>query len=252
MRSAQIGVQLYTLRDETARDMPGTLRKLAALGYGAVEFAGYGSASPTEIRQVLDNEGIIAIGAHVALVDLETRLHQALAECQILGCEYAVVPWVPESWRGSPADVSRLCERLNSLGELCRAEGIRLGYHNHAVEFAPLDGTTAWDILARETSPELVDLELDLYWAAQAGADPAAVLRRDRSRVRLVHAKDMARDSDADAPVGEGRLDWPAILEAAGDEVRWYIVEQDEPGDPFPAVERALRNLRSLGGLPVA
>jgi sugar phosphate isomerase/epimerase len=163
-----------------------------------------------------------------------------------------VVPWVPESWRGSRADVSRLCERLNSLGELCRAEGIRLGYHNHAVEFAPLDGTTAWDILARETSPELVDLELDLYWAAQAGADPAAVLRRDRSRIRLVHAKDMARDSDADAPVGEGRLDWPAILEAAGDEVRWYIVEQDEPGDPFPAVERALRNLRSLGGLPVA
>jgi sugar phosphate isomerase/epimerase len=78
------------------------------------------------------------------------------------------------------------------------------------------------------------------------------VLRRDRGRVRLVHAKDLAVDSDADAPVGEGRLHWPEILDAAGDEVRWYIVEQDEPGDPFPSVELALRNLRSLGGLPVA
>jgi sugar phosphate isomerase/epimerase len=252
MKSAQIGVQLYTVRAETARDMPGTLRRLAEIGYGAVEFAGYGSASPAEIRQVLDEQGIVAIGAHVALVDLETRLHQVLAECQLLGCAYAIVPWVPESWRTTSADVSRLGERLNSLGELCRAEGIRLGYHNHAEEFSPLEGTTAWEILARETSPELVDLELDLYWAARAGADPAAVLRRDRSRVRLVHAKDMAREGTADAPVGEGRLRWPEILDAAGDEVRWFIVEQDEPDDAFPAVERALRNLRSLSGLPVA
>jgi sugar phosphate isomerase/epimerase len=252
MKSSQIGVQLYTLRAETARDMPATLRRLAEIGYGAVEFAGFGNSSPTEIRQVLDEQGIVAIGAHVALVDLETRLHQALAECQILGCEYAVVPSVPDSWRETAADVTRLAERLNSLGELCRAEGIRLGYHNHAVEFAPLDGTTAWEILARDTSPDLVDLELDLYWAAHAGVDPAALLRRDRGRVRLVHAKDMALDSDADAPVGEGRLHWPEILDAAGDDVRWYIVEQDEPGDAFPAVERALGNLRSLGGLPVA
>jgi sugar phosphate isomerase/epimerase len=240
------------MREQTARDMPGTLRRLAEIGYGAVEFAGFGSASPTEIRQVLDDEGIVAIGAHVALVDLETRLHQALGECQILGCEYAVVPWVPESWRASPADVSRLCERLNALGELCRAEGIRLGYHNHGDEFLRIDGTTAWEILVQETSPELVDLELDLYWAAYAGVDPAEVLRRDRNRVRLVHAKDMARDGDHDAPVGEGRLDWDGILDAAGDEVRWYIVEQDDPGDAFPAVERALRNLRSLSGLPTA
>jgi sugar phosphate isomerase/epimerase len=252
MKSSQIGVQLYTLRAETARDMPATLRRLAEIGYGAVEFAGFGNSSPTEIRQVLDEQGIVAIGAHVALVDLETRLHQALAECQILGCEYAVVPSVPDSWRESAADVTRLADRLNSLGELCRAEGIRLGYHNHAVEFAPLDGTTMWDVLVRDTAPDLVDLELDLYWAAHAGADPAGVLRRAGGRVRLVHAKDMAPDTDADAPVGEGRLRWPEILDAAGDEVRWYIVEQDEPGEAYPAVERALGNLRSLGGLPVA
>jgi sugar phosphate isomerase/epimerase len=252
MRSGQIGVQLYTVRAETARDMAGTLRRLAEIGYGAVEFAGFGNASPTEIREVLDAEGIKAIGAHVALVDLETRLYQALGECQILGCDYAVVPSVPESWRRTPADVSRLCERLNSLGELCRAEGIRLGYHNHADEFAALDGTNVWELLARETSPLLVDLELDLYWAAFAGADPADVLRRDRGRIRLVHAKDMARDGERDAPVGEGRLDWRGILEAAGDDVRWFIVEQDDADDSFPAVERALRNLRSVAGLPAA
>jgi sugar phosphate isomerase/epimerase len=262
MKSAQIGLQLYTVREQTVRDMPGTLRRVAEIGYGAVEFAGWGSSMPREIREVLDGEGIRAIGAHVPFVDLETRPLQALAECAIVGCDWVVVPSVPEGWRSSPEQVGRLGERLNSLGELCRAEGLRLAYHNHDVEFMPLDGAdrpdgngalTAWSIVAAETSPELVDLELDLYWAAFAGREPHEVLRAAGDRIRLVHMKDMAADeARSDAPVGEGSLPWAAILEAAEEaRVEWFIIEQDEPRDAFADVERSLRNLRRLSGLPV-
>lgn len=262
MKSAQIGLQLYTVREETARDMPSTLRRIAEIGYGAVEFAGWGSSLPRDIREVLDGEGITAIGAHVPFVDLETRPLQALAECAIVGCEWVVVPSVPEGWRSSPEQVARLAERLNSLGELCRTEGLRLAYHNHDVEFMPLDGAggadggttaNAWEILAAQTSAELVDLELDLYWAAFAGREPEEVLRAGGDRIRLLHMKDMAADDGrSDAPVGEGTLAWPAVLEAAERTgVAWYIVEQDDPNDAFADVERSLRNLRRLGGLPV-
>ncbi|MDQ3871602.1 MAG: sugar phosphate isomerase/epimerase, partial [Chloroflexota bacterium] len=203
MKSAQIGVQLYTVREETARDMAATLRRVAEIGYGAAEFAGWGSVLPREIREVLDAEGIRAIGAHVPFVDLETRPLQVLAECAIVGCEWVVVPSVPEGWRSSPQQVGRLAGRLNSLGELCRAEGLRLAYHNHAVEFAPLESPgvdsdataqTAWETLVAETSRELVDLELDVYWAAFAGRAPHEVLGATGGRVRLLHMKDMAAD----------------------------------------------------------
>ena len=254
MKSSQIGVQLYTLRDETARDMVGTLRRVAEIGYGAVEFAGYGNAAPREIRDTLDGEGMTAIGAHVAFVDLETRPLQVLADSALLGCEAVVVPSVPDTWTRTPSDVGRLAERLNSLGELCLAEGLRLAYHNHADEFRPLGASTAWELLAAETGPEAVELELDLYWAAYAGADPVALIRDHGDRIGLLHVKDLAADDrGSDAPVGEGRLDWQGILAAAeGSAVRWYIVEQDEPDGAFESIERSLSNIRRLAGLPAA
>jgi sugar phosphate isomerase/epimerase len=253
MKSSQIGVQLYTVREATAQDMVGTLSRLAGIGYGAVEFAGFGNASPRQIRTVLEAEGITAIAAHVQLVDLETRPMQALAECELLGCEWVVVPSVGESWLASVEDVERLAERLNSLGRLCHAEGLKLAFHNHAQEFQALEGTTPWEILRHETSPDLVDLELDLYWAAYAGVRPDLALRESPGRIKLVHAKDMADAGPQapDAPVGEGTLPWPEILEAAETAgVSWYIVEQDEPADAFADLERSLHNLRRLAGLP--
>jgi hypothetical protein len=97
---------------------------------------------------------------------------------------------------------------------------------------------------------DAVDLELDLYWVARGGKDPESLIREHGARIRLVHAKDLAADGEHDAPVGEGTLDWPGIVSAAAESaVRWYIVEQDEPADAFADLERALRNLRRLGGL---
>lgn len=245
MRSDRIGVQLYTLRAHTAEDMEGTLRRVAEIGYAAVEFAGYGDSTPARIRQVLDELGMRAIAAHVPFDDWERRRADVFADLHALGCTYGVVPSVPADRRADAAAAAQLADTLNSWGRDGREQGLRLAYHNHDQELAATDGGTVWDALVTGTDPALIDFELDLYWAAYAGADPVALLRRHGERVALLHAKDMADGTDPrDAPAGSGVLRWDDIAATRGDADRWYIVEQDTPDDPFGDVQQSLRFLQ--------
>ena len=250
MRRDQVSLQLYTLREHTARDMFATLQTVAGIGYPAVEFAGYGGLSPRELRSVLDEHGLRASGAHVPLDAWDADPNSALSDLETIGCAHAVVPMAPEERRRDEESVKKLAESFNSWGELCRSRGMTFSYHNHNFEFAPLGGsdTTMWDVLLRETDPDLVGLELDLYWAQYAGVDPEALLREQAGRVSLVHLKDMAPDQDrSDAPVGEGTLPWPELLRAAGEAgAEWYVVEQDHPKDPLQDVKDSLRNLERM------
>ena len=247
MREDQISLQLYTVREHTARDIPATLRRLAEIGYTAVELAGYGSLSPEDIRRLLDDLGLRASGAHISLDSWEKDPEAVISDMHALGCTHAVVPIIPLELRDEDA-VARLAESFNRWGELCCSEGIAFSYHNHAFEFAPLGETTMWDLLLQQTDPRLVHLELDLYWVRYGGGDPETVLRDLGERVSLVHLKDMADDERrSDLPVGEGTLPWQGLLqaaEAAG--VEWYIAEQDNPRDAFEDVQSSLRHLRGL------
>ncbi|MDQ4127587.1 MAG: sugar phosphate isomerase/epimerase [Actinomycetota bacterium] len=249
MRQDQISVQLYTVREHTARDMPATLRRLAEIGYTAVEFAGYGGHSPQDIRVLLDDLGLRASGAHVPLGSWETAPEAVISDMHALGCAHAVVPIIPPERRDEGA-VAGLAESFNRWGELCRSGGVTFSYHNHAFEFAPLGETTLWDTLLRETDPEIVHLELDLYWVRYGGADPETVLRDLGDRVSLVHLKDMADDeARSDLPVGEGTMPWQGLLRAADEAgVEWYIAEQDNPRDALEDVQSSLRHLRGLSG----
>jgi len=248
MRTGQISLQLYTVREETARDMPGTLRRISEIGYPAVEFAGYGDLSPGELRTILDDLGISASGAHVPFDSWQTDPEAILTDMYTLDCVHAIVPSAPPEYRRDEAAVAGLAESLNRWGELCRQGDVTLSYHNHDFEFAPLDGTTMWDVLVRETDSELVSLELDLYWIKYGGADPETVMRDVGDRVRLVHLKDMAPDDTrSDLPVGEGTMPWRGLLEAAGAAgTEWYIAEQDNPRDALEDVRISLQNLREL------
>ncbi|GAC1558724.1 MAG: sugar phosphate isomerase/epimerase [Herpetosiphon sp.] len=248
MKTGQIALQLYTVREHTANDMLGTLRRLSAMGYTAVEFAGYGGVPIRDIRSALDDNGLRAIANHVQLKDLEERRAGAIEELAILGCSYAVVPSVPADRRQTTDQVRTFAEFLNRSGEQCRAAGLQFGYHNHAFEFAPLGDTTMFDILVAETDPALVGFELDVYWAEYAGVDALALIQRLTGRVPLLHVKDMSsNDSRVDVPLGDGILPWRAIL-AAGEtaETQWFIVEQDHPTDSMQDVERSLKNLTQL------
>ena len=248
MQRDQISLQLYTVREHTADDMIGTLRRLAEMGFTAVEFAGYGGLSPTDLRPVLDDLGLRASGAHVPLDSWEADPGSVVADMHTLGCAHAVVPIVPAERRDA-ASVARLAEDFNSWGELCRSRGVTFSYHNHDFEFAPSsDGTTMWDVLVRETDPDLVHLELDLYWVRYGGADPEAVLRDLGERVSLVHLKDMATDERrSDLPVGEGTMPWPRLLRAADEVgVEWFVAEQDNPRDALDDARSSLLHLQGL------
>ena len=248
MRNDQIALQLYTVREHTAHDMPITLRRVASIGYTAVEFAGYGGLSPRDLSVVLKDLGLRAAGAHVPFESWEANPGAVIADMHALDCVHAVVPMAPPERRSDMESISRLAEDFDRWGRLCRQEGITFSYHNHDFEFVRLDETTMWDILVRETDPKLVRFELDLYWVKYAGMNPNSLLQELANRVSLVHLKDMASNEErSDVPVGEGTMPWRQLLQTAdivGAE--WFIVEQDHPRDALKDVQTSLQNLRSL------
>lgn len=248
MRADQIALQLYTLRSHTAEDMAGTLRRVAAMGYPAVELAGYGGLGVADLGAVLAECSLRAMGAHVAYAQFEARGAEVIAELRGLGCEYAIVPSLPAEYREDADAARRAVAAFNRWGALCRDAGLRFGYHNHAFEFAPLGDGTLYDIIAGETDPALVDLEVDAIWVQYGGASPVEVIGRLGRRASVIHLKDMAPgEARADAPVGSGVIAWDPIL-AAGRAVgaRWYVVEQDHPQNPLADVETSLRYLQGV------
>jgi sugar phosphate isomerase/epimerase len=247
MRHEQIALQLYTVRGLAADDLPGTLRGVAAAGYRAVELAGLPETAPGELRRLLDQNGLRPVASHEGIERLRDDASKVAARLLDLGCPRAVVPWLPEEERRSVDGVRGFAAELGRYARRLAEDGIGLGYHNHAFEFAPLEGTTVWDVLLDEL-PREVEIELDVYWAAVGGRDPAAEIRSTADRVRLLHMKDRAAGSEPhDAPAGEGTLPFPDIVEAArAAGVEWYVVEQDEPSDPLSDITRSFRYLESL------
>ena len=249
MRHDQIALQLYTVRGLMAEDLPGTLQAVSEAGYRAVELAGLPEIAPAALAALLNKMGLRAIASHEGVERLRddvTAVAERLAE---LGCPRVIVPWMPEEDRQTADDVRRFAAELGRFATDFASHGIRLGYHNHDFEFAALGGTTVWDVLLDELSPD-VEIELDVYWAAFGGRDPVSEIRATSDRVRLLHMKDRATGPERrDAPAGEGTLPFQTIVEAgrsAG--VEWYVVEQDVPRDPLRDIASAYRFLRSLAG----
>jgi len=247
MRRDQIALQLYTLRRLSAVDLRGTLQAVAAAGYRAVELAGLPEIDPLDLRRMLDGHGLRVVASHEGIERLRADAGAVAGRMAELGCPRVIVPWMPEADRATAPDVRRFAAELGDHARRLGEDGIALGYHNHDFEFASLDGTTVWDVLLAGLPPE-VELELDVYWAAVGGRDPVAEIAAIADRVRLLHMKDRADDpTPHDAPVGEGSLPFPAIVEAArAAAVDWYIVEQDEPADPLRDIATSLRYLESL------
>jgi sugar phosphate isomerase/epimerase len=245
-----VSLQMYTVRDEAEKDFAGTFRRVADIGYPAVELAGTGGLSGRDLRKLLDDCGLALSGAHVSLDQLETNLAASLDYQSELGNRFVICPWLPEDRRKTGDDYRKLTEPLNRAGEACRERGMQFCYHNHAFEFTKFDGQNALDILFEATDPSLVKSELDTYWVQFGGENPAAYVRKYAGRVPLLHIKDMTAGGEPTfAEIGEGILDWPAIFEASEEAgVEWYIVEQDKCARPsLESAEISLRNLQRWG-----
>lgn len=243
MNEKSIALELYTVRDETARDFAGTVRRVAEMGYPAVELAGYGGLSAADMGDLLKETGLRVSSTHVGLPALEKDLDAEIDYCLAIDCSYLILPWLPEELRSGAAFQS-LIPRMNEFGRRCKERGINFGYHNHDFEFVQNDGHYLLDTLLANTDPALVVLELDVYWAAYAGVDPSAYLRQHAGRVPLVHMKDMTPDRHF-TEVGDGTLGLDKIYLAAKESgSQWYIVENDAP--QIPSLESARRSLENL------
>ncbi len=236
---ARTGLQLYSLRHAMAISVPQTLERVAGLGYGAVEFAGYFDHSPADIATQLAASGLISPSAHVDARASRAGPARVVADGARAGHRYLVVAWIPPEDRTSLADWQAWADSLNRLGEACRAAGLRCAYHNHDFEFLPVDdpaadeGATPWDLLQDRCDPSLVEFEIDTYWVLQAGLDPVAILARDPDRFPLCHLKDRAADGSM-AILGQGETDFAAVLSARGQGgFEQCYAELDNPVSPF-------------------
>jgi sugar phosphate isomerase/epimerase len=245
-----VGLMLYSVREESARDFEGVLRRVGELGYDGVELFDLHGHDPELVRSWLDEYGLAAAGRHAGLEALEGSLPALAAELDVLGTDRIALAWIepPETAAAARAVVSRIAAIAPSAQEL----GLMLGFHNHWGELAPLeDGATTLDLLSA-LPPEQLWFELDLGWAWEAGADPVELLGRLAGRCPLVHAKDLrSRGSREYCPVGDGAVGYDRVLPAAINAgVEWLIVEQDEiDGPPFDAVERSLEFVRRAIGV---
>lgn len=244
----RIGVQLYTLRREMERDVEATLRRVAQLGFNEVEFAGYFGRTPKRIHDSLAELKLSSPSGHMPYESLETNWHEILDQATTVGHEYVVIAWTPAEARKTLDDWKRVAAKFNRAGEAARRQGLKFAYHNHDFEFKAIENTVPFDLLLAETDPELVKIEMDLYWITLAGGDPLTYFQQHPGRFPMVHVKDLKKgDKPQMVDVGAGDINFKAIFarhEQAG--IQHYFVEHDEPVDPWASVTVSYRYLRAL------
>lgn len=249
--NTQIAVQLYTVRDETAKDFVGTLEKVMEIGYKGVEFAGFDDVPASRMKSVLDRLGLKAAGSHTSISLLTGKLDEVMAYNLEIGNKYIICPHYKF---GNREDYINMAKVFDEIGEKCRANGLQFGYHNHDFEFTSFDGVYGLDILYKQTKPENMVAEIDTCWAYFAGVDPVSYIRKYNGRCPLIHLKDLRTKSKEEAEffaeVGTGINDIPGIVSISkeiGSE--WVIVEQDACYRPsLESIKISYENVKKLMG----
>ncbi len=249
MARIPIALQLYSVRDDCAKDFVGTLKRVAQMGYEGVEFAGYHGKSAKELRKLLDGLGLKVAGTHIGLNTLLGDEFKKTVEFnEALGNRYLIVPGLPEEQRNTARAWSETAKLFNELATKLKPCGMKTGYHNHSVEFQPMDGKLPWDIFFGNTVGEVV-MQLDTGNAMHGGADPIPFLERYPGRAKTVHLKEYS-GSDGRAVIGEGQMNWKRVFELCENlgGTEWYIVEQEDYAlPPLDCVRKCLENLKKMG-----
>lgn len=246
-RPPSLGLQLYTLRDAAAVDLPATLDRVARAGYAGVETLGAYGMAAADLARVLAGAGLVWISAFTGFQSADAFAVEldALADA---GCARVVVPFLPPELFVDRAGISWAAETLSAATAVGAARNIRIGYHNHYWEMAPVDGRPALLWLFDDTDPRTF-AEIDVYWAQVGGVPPAEVLDALGDRVHLLHVKDGPAGDPGQAmtAVGSGAVDISAALGAAP-HAAWHVVELDHcDSDVFAAVEASARFLLDGG-----
>lgn len=273
MKKLPVGVQVYSVRDDAAKDFKGTMQAIKDMGYDCVELAGLYGMEPAAIRAALDAVGIPALSAHVPYAELVADIPGTVAAYVTIGCKYIAVPYLMDEDRpGTPA-FPQVMENIAKIGEECNKQGITLLYHNHDFEFVRLeDGRYGLDTLYETVPASLLQTELDTCWVNVAGEDPAAYIRKYAGRCPVVHLKDFFMDRENKPeqmyeligvekkardrgsfefrPVGYGLQDMPSILAAAVESGASYVVVEQDMSvgrTPMEAIRMSREYLKSQG-----
>lgn len=259
----RLGVQMFTLRDHCAspEDIARTLEKIKAMGYDGIQAsaAGFNTLDEAELKQIkqaLDDNGLVCAATHESLENMRDEPEAVIAKHRILDCGYTAIGGALWGSGTTAADWRGFAGEYNDITAVLDRAGIRAGYHNHSHEFQKLDdGSTPMALLLETFAPH-VWMELDVYWVAHGLADPAECVRdiaqTGDARIPCIHYKDGVVTGDREhvmMPVGEGNLNWPRINGACAEAgVEWFLVERDAgPHDPFDALDLSIRHIRGMG-----
>jgi len=252
MAKIKVALQMacfWHMQDQVARDLQGTFKTIADMGYEGIEFAGYYGRSAEELRAMLDEAGLEVAGTHIGLNTLlGDELEKTIEFNRILRNRFLIVPWLPEKMINSKEALLKTAKLFNEIAEKLKSEGMYVGYHNHHVEFKPMNGETPWDIFFKATVPEVV-MQLDTGNAMYGGVTSDGLLeiiRKYPGRVKTVHLKEYSSKKGFLALLGEGDINWKKFLslcETIGG-TEWYIIEEEI--SPFDVAKYCLNNLRKM------
>lgn len=266
MKKWPIALQVYSVRDNAAADFAGTMKELKAMGYDGVELAGTYGMTAVECKKILDEVGLELVSAHVNIDLLEDDA--VLDDYAATGIKFVAIPWLvgPKD----AAELEAVIARIRKIGERVKAKGMQLLYHNHDFEFEKINDAYILDTYYSRIPAEYLQTELDTCWVNVGGEEPAAYVRKYTGRAPIVHLKDFAGSKSENMyaligtdsakeestgkfefrPVGYGRQDIPAILQASEDAgAGWVVVEQDSPSmgkTPMESVKMSIEYLKGL------
>jgi sugar phosphate isomerase/epimerase len=236
----KFGIQLYTLRDVIGDNPKETLRQLASFGFKQIEgYEGnqgiYWGMPHKEFKKYINDLGMEMVSSHCNIFE---NFEQKAAHAAEAGLEYLICPSIgPQK---SVSEWKKVTDKFNACGEICRKNGIRFAYHNHAYSFVPFSGMIPQKFMMENTNPEIVDHQMDIYWVVTAGADPISYFKEFPGRFRLCHVKDRKKGVDADersasCNLGTGMIDYPAILKSAAQHgMKYFILEQERYDESTP------------------
>jgi len=252
-----IGLQLYSLREQFAKDVPGTLDEVKNFGFKYAEVAGTYGAAPEKFRQELESRGIEPIGAHFDFNLYRDDPESIVREAKALGLKYAGCTWIPHTGDFDEKTCREAIAVFNKAAEVMAKNGLKFFYHVHGFEFQPYGQGTLLDLLFQETNPKTVSYEMDIFWIVFPGQDPVKLLEKYPGRWQLAHLKDMRKgtktgaltggtDVSNDVALGTGLIDMPAVLRAAKKAgVKWYFIEDESPSSE-KQIPKSLRYLEQV------
>lgn len=262
-----IGLQLYTVRSEIAKDIAGTVAKVAQIGYNSVELFGYAKGkffglTPEEFLAIIKQNHLKTPSGHYTMNEYlskgnQDELKRTVEDAAKMGHDFFVIPWLNPDVRTSLDDYKKLAVKLSHAAEEAKKAGMVLAYHNHNFEFKDWGGgQTGFDIFRKETDPSLVTFEMDIYWVTRAGLDPIKLIKENKGRIRMWHIKDMAHknkasfDTDGNqdfTEAGTGIINYKEIFKYKRESgMRYFFVEQDQTKLPvFESIRKSFQNVKN-------